>query len=148
MRLTRYTDYSLRVLIYLAVRPDGFGTVQGIAEAYDVSRNHLMKVVQELNRRGYIETVRGKGGGMRLRRDPAEINVGEVIRDMERDLGLVECLGPDNQCVITPVCTLKGVLVDALDAFLAVVDGYTLADLTADPAPLQRLLQVQVVEAP
>lgn len=146
MRLTRYTDYSLRVLTYLAVRPDGFGTVQSIAEAYGVSRNHLMKVVQELNRRGYIDTVRGKGGGMRLRLPPEKINVGRVIRDMESDLALVECFGPDNRCVITPACVLKTILGDALDAFLAVLERYTLADLVRDPAPLRRLLNVRMVE--
>ncbi len=145
MRLTRYTDYSLRVLIYLAVRPDGFGTVQSIADAYGISRNHLMKVVQELNRRGYIDTVRGKGGGMRLRLPPDRIGVGRVIRDMESDLELVECFGPENRCVISPECTLKNVLGDALGAFLAVLDRYTLADLVHDPAPLRRLLDVRVL---
>lgn len=146
MRLTRYTDYSLRVLMYLAVRPDGFGTIQSIAEAYDISRNHLMKVVQELNRRGYIDTVRGKGGGMRLRLPPERINVGRVIRDMESDLALVECFGPNNRCVITPDCVLKNVLADAMGAFMAVLDRYTLADLVGDPAPLRRLLNVRTVE--
>ncbi|MDZ7671088.1 MAG: Rrf2 family transcriptional regulator [Gammaproteobacteria bacterium] len=143
MRLTRYTDYSLRVLMYLAVRPDRFGTVQAVAEAYDVSRNHLMKVVQDLNRQGYIETVRGKGGGMRLRLAPHQINLGQVVRDMESELGLVECFRADNRCVITPVCVLAGVLNDALTAFLDVLDGYTLADLVAEPEPLQRLLNVR-----
>jgi len=145
MRLTHYTDYSLRVLMYLAVRPDRFGTVQAVAEAYGVSRNHLMKVVQDLNRQGYIETVRGKGGGMRLRRAPQQINLGALVRDMESELGLVECFRPDNRCVITPVCVLAGALNDALAAFLGVLDGYTLADLVAEPAPLQRLLNVQEV---
>lgn len=147
MRLTRYTDYSLRVLMYLAVRPDGFGTIQSIAEAYDVSRNHLMKVVQELNRRGYIDTVRGKGGGMRLRLPPEEINVGRVVRDMESDLALVECFGPRNRCVITPECVLRNVLSDAMNAFMAVLDRYTLADLVSAPDPLRRLLNIPVVEA-
>jgi Rrf2 family nitric oxide-sensitive transcriptional repressor len=146
VRLTRYTDYSLRVLTYLAVRPDGFGTVQSIAEAYGISRNHLMKVVQELSRRGYIDTVRGKGGGMRLRLPPDRINIGRVVRDMESDLPLVECFGPDNRCVITPECVLKNVLADAMNAFMAVLGRYTLADLVSDPAPLRRLLDVRMVE--
>ena len=146
MRLTRYTDYSLRVLMYLAVRPDGFGTIQSIAEAYGVSRNHLMKVVQELNRRRYIDTVRGKGGGMRLRLPPERINVGQVVRDMESDLALVECFGPHNRCVITPECRLRDVLGDAMNAFMAVLDRYTLADLVADPEPLRRLLNIPAVE--
>lgn len=145
MRLTRYTDYSLRVLIYLAVRPDGFGTVKSIAAAYGISRNHLMKVVQELNRRGYIDTVRGKGGGIRLRLRPDRIGMGRVVRDMESDLELVECFGPDNRCVISSECTLKIVLGDALEAFLVVLDRYTLADLIHDPAPLHRLLDVRVL---
>ncbi len=147
MRLTRYTDYSLRVLIYLAVRPDGFGTVQSIADAYQISRNHLMKVVQALSRRGYVDTVRGKGGGMRLRLPPGRINVGRVVRDMERDLELVECFGPHNACVITPECTLKHVLSDALQAFLAVLDRHTLADLIDDAPALQRLLDVRLLES-
>lgn len=146
MRLTRYTDYSLRVLVYLAVRPDGFGTIQSVADAYGISRNHLMKVVQELNRRGYIDTARGKGGGMRLRLPPEKINVGRVVRDMESDLALVECFGPDNRCVITPECRLKHVLSDAMSAFMGVLDEYTLADMIGDPAPLQRLLDVRQVE--
>jgi Rrf2 family transcriptional regulator, nitric oxide-sensitive transcriptional repressor len=145
MRLTRYTDYSLRVLIYLASRPDGFGTIQGIAEAYGISRNHLMKVVQALNHRGYIDTVRGKGGGMRLRLPPARVGIGRVVRDMESDLVLVECFGADNQCVITPECVLRSVLADALGAFLAELDRYTLADLVSDPGPLRRLLSVRTV---
>lgn len=142
MRLTRYTDYSFRVLIYLAVRPDGFGTVQDVSEAYGISRNHLMKVVQELNRRGYVDTVRGKGGGMHLCRPAADIGIGQVVRDMESDLALVECFGSGNRCVITPECTLKNVLADALGSFLAVLDRYTLADLVADPEPLQDLLRI------
>jgi Rrf2 family transcriptional regulator, nitric oxide-sensitive transcriptional repressor len=148
VRLTGYTDYGLRVLIYLAVRPDGFGTVQSIAEAYGISRNHLMKVVHTLSRRGYIDTVRGKGGGMRLRLSPDRINVGGVIRDLESDLRLVECFGPDNRCVITPECGLKNLLSEALRAFLAVLDRATLADLIAEPAPLRRLLDVRLVEEP
>lgn len=147
MRLTRYTDYSLRVLIYLAVRPDGFGTVQSIADAYQISRNHLMKVVQELNRRGYVDTVRGKGGGMRLRLAPDRINVGRVVRDMENDLEIVECFGPGNRCVITPECTLKNVLAEGLNAFLAVLDRYTLADLAGNRPALRRLLDLRPVEA-
>ncbi len=145
MRLTRYTDYSLRVLIYLAAHPEGFGTVQAIADAYDISRHHLMKVVQELGRRGYVDTVRGRGGGLRLRLSPERINIGRVVRDMENDLALVECFGPDNRCVITPACSLKNLLADAMRAFMAVLDRHTLADLLDDPAPLRRLLDIRQV---
>ena len=97
-------------------------------------------------RRGYIDTVRGKGGGMRLRLPPERINVGRVVRDMESDLALVECFGPNNRCVITPECNLKNVLGDAMNAFMAVLDRYTLADLVAYPDPLRRLLNIPLVE--
>jgi Rrf2 family transcriptional regulator, nitric oxide-sensitive transcriptional repressor len=146
VRLTRYTDYSLRVLIYLATRPDRFGTIQGIADAYGISRNHLMKVVQALNHRGYIDTVRGKGGGMYLRLAPDRIGVGRLVRDMESDLELVECFGTANQCVITPQCVLKGILAEALQAFLDVLDQHTLADLVREPESLARLLEVRILE--
>jgi Rrf2 family transcriptional regulator, nitric oxide-sensitive transcriptional repressor len=144
MHLTRFTDYSLRVLVYLAVRPDGFGTVQDVAEAYDISRNHLTKVVQELNHRGYVETIRGKGGGMRLRLTPRQINVGRVVREMESELAVVECLG-NGHCAISPDCLLKSALMEALEAFLKVLDRYTLADLTGNRHSLQRMLNVRVV---
>jgi len=146
VRLTRYTDYGVRVLIYLAVRPDGFGTVRSIADAYQISRNHLMKVVQELSRCGYVNTVRGRGGGIRLRLKPECICVGQVVRDMETDLEIVECFGPGNRCVITPECTLKHVLAESLEAFLAVLDRYTLADLVSNAGVLQRLLDVRLVD--
>jgi Rrf2 family nitric oxide-sensitive transcriptional repressor len=93
MRLTQHVDYSLRVLMFLAVSPEGFGTVKQISEAYGISRNHLMKVVHALGQKGYIDTTRGKGGGLALSDLPNRINVGRVVRDMEADLGLVECLG-------------------------------------------------------
>jgi len=146
MHLTRYTDYSLRVLMFLATAPDGFGTIGAIAEAFDISHNHLTKVVQELARRGYVDTVRGKGGGIRLRMAPEKINVGRVIRDMEADLIVVECFHRENRCVITPKCILKNALVEAINAFMAVLDGYTLADIVGDPAQLSRLLHVRLIE--
>lgn len=142
MRLTRHVDYSLRVLMYLAVNPDGFGTVQQISEAYGISRNHLMKVVQALGRKGYVETMRGKGGGLALKVPPDQVSVGQVVRDMETDLILVECLGSARRCVITSECRLKHLLVTALDAFLEVLDGRTLADLTEEPEPLAQLLSL------
>lgn len=143
MRLTQHVDYSLRVLMYLAVRPDGFGTIKQISEAYGISRNHLMKVVQALGRKGYVETTRGKGGGLALKDAPDQIIIGRVVRDMEADLALVECLGTSNRCAITPECRLQQLLVDALDAFLDVLDRRTLADLTAAPEPLVQLLSVR-----
>ncbi|NMT62032.1 RrF2 family transcriptional regulator [Marinobacter orientalis] len=144
MHITRYTDYSMRVLIYLAVRGDELATIQEIAESYDISRNHLMKVVHQLNKKGYIETVRGKKGGMRLRMAPAEINVGILVRETEQDLNIVECFSSRNACRITPVCGLKSMFGEALTAFLETLDKYTLADVIQDQhrPQLLRLLQI------
>lgn len=132
MHLTRFTDYSLRVLMYLAVKGEQRSTITEIAERFDISRNHLMKVVQDLNHQGYITSIRGKNGGLLLKRAPETITLGELVRDTERDLDLVECFGDHNRCVITPACRLKPILAEALSAFLAVLDHYTLADLV-DP---------------
>ena len=143
MRLTRYTDYCIRVLIYLGVKEGELATIQEVSEHYGISRNHLMKVVFELNRNGYIETQRGKNGGMRLGRRPDQIRLGEVVRCCEPDLALVECFIDDALCRIAPACRLKAVLGDALGAFLGELDRHTLAELL-EPAPrLARLLQVQ-----
>ncbi len=146
MRITGYTDYSLRVLIYLAVQGDRLATIQEVADRYQISKNHLMKVVHQLTRKGYLDSVRGKKGGIRLRRAPAEINLGVLVREMEPDLNLVECFGPDNTCTISPVCSLKGVLGEALDAFLATLDRYTLADIIPekDVPHIIRLLDISV----
>ncbi|MDI9244507.1 Rrf2 family transcriptional regulator [Marinobacter sp. CHS3-4] len=144
MHITRYTDYSLRVLVYLASQGDELSTIQQISESYDISRNHLMKVVHQLNKKGYIETVRGKKGGMRLRLSPADINIGVLIRETENELGVVECLTGNNSCRIAPVCGLKGMFSEAMQAFLETLDKYTLADVipSAHRPQLLRLLQV------
>lgn len=142
MRLTRYTDYALRVLIYLGVQGEDLATISEISERYAISRNHIMKVVYELGRLGYIETIRGKGGGIRLRRRPEDINIGELVRRTESDLHIVECFGQGSACRLTPSCTLKSVLGEALGAFLATLDRYTLADLLEPRRELRRLLQV------
>lgn len=142
MHLTRYSDYSLRVLMYLAVRPEPLATIEEIAGAYGISRAHLMKVVHELGRAGFIETVRGRGGGLRLAVEPGQIGIGDVVRHAEGRMDLVECFDADtNQCRIEPVCALHDVLSEALDAFMSTLDHYTLADLVARRrGPLAKLL--------
>jgi Rrf2 family transcriptional regulator, nitric oxide-sensitive transcriptional repressor len=141
MELTYYTDYSLRTLMYLAVRKDRRCTVSEIASAYGISRNHLVKVVHGLSRGGFIRSFRGKGGGILLARAAKAINVGKVVRYTEGPLRLVECFrGRENRCPITPACGLIGALREASDSFLRVLDRYTLADLTTSRARLERIL--------
>ncbi|KAA1175981.1 Rrf2 family transcriptional regulator [Marinobacter salinexigens] len=144
MHITRYTDYSLRVLIYLAVQGDRLATIQEIADSYGISKNHLMKVVHQLNKKGYIETVRGKKGGMRLHMAPKDINVGILVRETEQDLSIVECQASSDSCRITPVCGLKSMFSEALQAFLSALDKYTLADVIQDQhrPQLLRLLHI------
>ncbi|MCE8017095.1 Rrf2 family transcriptional regulator [Halomonas sp. MCCC 1A17488] len=143
MHLTRYTDYALRVLIYLAVKGEERSTIHEIAESFGVSRNHLMKVVQDLSHRGYITTIRGKNGGLLLNRAPEEITLGALVRATEHELGLVECFRDSNDCVITPACRLKPILNEAMDAFMGVLDQYTLADMLGKRQPqLARLMQI------
>lgn len=132
MRLTQYTDFSIRVLIYLGLNPERRCTIQEIAEGYGISRNHLMKVVQQLAQAGYVESTRGSGGGLKLGRPVDKINLGEVIKEMEPDFGLVECFRENNHCVITPACALPPILDQATHAFLAVLREYTLADLLGE----------------
>ncbi len=147
MRLTTFTDYSLRVLISVAVRESGSGalsTIPEIAAQYGISRNHLIKVVHHLSRSGYLTTVRGKGGGFRLARPASEIRIGDVIRDSEAQLGLVPCMdiAGKGSCAIEPVCVLRRALREALRAFLQVMDGYTLDDLVVPRSRLRQLLAV------
>ena len=130
MRLTTFSDYAFRVLIYVGGAPQGLATIADIAGAYGISENHLMKVVHQLARLGYLETVRGKGGGMRLARPAAQINVGEVLRATEDGFDLVDCMGEGrSDCRIARACALKGAIAEAVDAFLGTLDRYTLADL-------------------
>lgn len=148
MRLTTFSDYGLRVLIYLGVHRERLATIAEIARAYGVSENHLMKVVHHLAQHGYIETIRGKGGGMRLARSPADINLGAVVRESEDNLGFVECFDKaTSDCRIAPACLLKGVLGEALDAFFAILDRYTLADLIAGRRRLSKLIPLRREEA-
>lgn len=132
MRLTRFTDYALRVLIYLAANDEQPATIARIAAQFGISRNHLMKVVPELVQQGYVIGQRGKGGGLQLARPPEEINVGELVRAMESDWAIAECFGGDNECILTPACALRPILREALNQFLQVLDGYTLADIVDD----------------
>lgn len=132
MRLTRYTDYALRTLIYVGLHEPEQSSIAAIARAYGISENHLTKVVHQLGRLGLIRTIRGRGGGLRLAKPPGEIVVGAVVRQTEDDLALVECFG-GGSCAITAPCRLRRVLGEALAAFLAVLDRYTLADLLGSP---------------
>ena len=140
MRLTRHTDYSLRTLIYLAVRPDHLISVGEVAEAYGLSRNHLMKVANNLAAGGYVQAVRGNRGGIRLARPPAEINIGAVVRYTEPDMNLVECFCPSGACRIESGCLLRSALRGALRAFLGVLDGYSLGHLLQSRPLLEELL--------
>ena len=146
MRVTVYTDYSLRVLMYAALKADAVSTINEIAECYGISRNHLMKVVHRLGVLGYLETVRGKGGGIRLGKPAEQIDVGDVVRNTEDDMALVECFHPSGgTCCIKPDCRLRQALQEALDAFMNVLDGYTLADLVEPDRHLVRLLGMHEV---
>jgi len=130
MQLTLHTDYSFRVLIYLAQQGDGLATISEITEFYQISRNHLVKVVHHLASKGFIKTTRGKHGGMQLAQPPALISVGRVIRSIEPGFDLVECFSASNRsCAISAVCGLKNILYRASNEFLQKLDGYTLADV-------------------
>lgn len=148
MRLTRYTDYAFRTLMYLALKDGELATIHEIADRYDISNNHLMKVVHELGRAGYIETTRGKGGGLRLAKKPSQINVGEVVRRTEPDLDLVECFGSGGSCRLTPACVLKSAIQKGIAAFLRELDKYTLADLVGPERALAGLLDMEPAPRP
>ena len=146
MRLSSYTDYALRMLMYLAVRQDGLPTIGEIAQVYGISKNHLMKVAQHMGAGGFIETVRGRNGGLRLGRLPEQIRIGDVIRFTEQDMSIVECMGalPGDTaaCRLSPACTLRSALFEAKQAFLAVLDDYTLADIVRHRRSLASLLDL------
>lgn len=174
MKLTNYSDYALRSLIFLAVTPKQgeLCNINDIAKAYDISKSHLTKIIHQLGRLGYIESVRGKGGGIRLAKDPSDVNIGELIRHTESGFGILDCLDDasnretyqskssqqvnkislvniidDSQnCVISPACHLKGIFYKAMLAFVEVLDGYTLADVLTNEAELMALLSEQKAE--
>jgi Rrf2 family nitric oxide-sensitive transcriptional repressor len=140
VKLTAYTDYSLRMLIYLAANPERRPTIAEIADCYGISKNHLTKVAHNLGLAGYVTTARGRGGGLVLARPPAEIGLGAVVRSTEPDMAIVPCFTEMGQgCLIAPACRLKGALGKAQAAFLAVLDQYSLAELAANPGPLKLL---------
>jgi Rrf2 family nitric oxide-sensitive transcriptional repressor len=144
MKLSSFTDYSLRVLIYLATDTTRRATIAEIATAFGVSENHLVKVVHFLGKQGWIETVRGRGGGILLAMAPERVNVGQVVRDTEGAAIPAECFSPDGgACVITHGCRLKGVLGEAVGAFYAVLDHYTLADLSRNRQTLAKVLMIR-----
>lgn len=147
MRLTTYTDYTLRVMMYLAVshRQGGWVTIDQMAQAYDISRNHLMKIVNELAQTGFIETSRGRAGGARLARAPSEISIGAVVRMAEKDFAVVAChdTSVPHNCAIFQACNLKRALSRAMDAFMMELDRVTLADAIAAPTVAASLLGME-----
>jgi len=144
MKLTSFTDYSLRVLIYLAAAPSRRATIAEIATAFDVSENHLTKVVHLLGKQGWIETLRGKGGGMQLAKAPEDICIGKVVRSTEGPDLPAECFALDGgNCLISGSCKLRRALAEAMTAFYAVLDDYTLADISRNRGVLARILMIQ-----
>jgi Rrf2 family nitric oxide-sensitive transcriptional repressor len=140
MRLSLQTDYALRTLMFLAVK-DGHHSIADIANAYGISKNHLMKVAQRLTAEGFVESVRGRSGGLKLAHPPADLNVGAIVRTMEDTGMFVECFdAATNTCVVTPVCGLRHALAGALEAFAQHLDGITVADLTPDRAAFRQRL--------
>ncbi|WP_173918119.1 Rrf2 family transcriptional regulator [Halobacillus sp. Marseille-Q1614] len=145
MRLKKYTDYALRVLIYTATKPsDELSSKKEISDVFHISENHLGKIIHQLNKLGYIDTIRGRSGGVKLAKNPEEINIGMVVKAMEDDFYLLECFNSsENYCVITPACKLKHLLNEALGAFLNVLDQYTLADLLQNKDELRELMDIK-----
>jgi Rrf2 family transcriptional regulator, nitric oxide-sensitive transcriptional repressor len=140
MRLTLHTDYALRVLIQAAIADGKLITINDIAQSFAISKQHLMKVVNDLSQKGYLETVRGRKGGIRLQVRARDINVGQVVRETEDRLDVIGCLEQRGYCRIERVCVLRGALRDATEAFLAVLDRYSLADLIRPHRALSSLL--------
>jgi len=144
MRLTDYTDYSLRTLMYLGLNRDRLVTIQDIADTYGISKSHLMKVVHQLGLAGLIETIRGRNGGLRLGKEPSEIILGQVVRYTEPDFAMVECFdAARDQCVLSPACELRNALWHATNAYLKVLDGITLAQLLKNSPSLRKLVKIQ-----
>ena len=146
MRLAEYTDYTLRVLMYCAANPDRLVTIAELAERHGVSKNHLMKIVNDLARQGVLQTTRGRGGGLRLLKQPDDIRIGDVVRSSETDFRLVECFDSrTNTCQLTPSCRLKGLFDSALQAYFKELDGVTLTDIIT---PARAAAKFEPVHAP
>jgi Rrf2 family transcriptional regulator, nitric oxide-sensitive transcriptional repressor len=145
MRLTVFTDYSLRALMVLASRTQELVTIADIAAAFDISYAHLMKVTHTLGKTGWVETVRGRSGGMRLAADPRKLRLGDVVRTLEEDFALVECMGDHNRCILTGACGLESAIKLALDNFFRELNRYTLAELVATSPSLMDLPMWQTV---
>jgi Rrf2 family nitric oxide-sensitive transcriptional repressor len=147
MQLTHFSNYAIRTLMYCALKPGKVCRVRDIASAYRISEHHLMKVVQTLGQMGMIETLRGRGGGIRLAKDPHEIVIGRVLRVTEGNLNLAECFDEaTNTCPLRPACRFKHALHRALDAFFLVLEGYTLADFISQPHEIAPLIGIEPVE--
>ncbi|OYQ80166.1 Rrf2 family transcriptional regulator [Wohlfahrtiimonas chitiniclastica] len=133
MQLTQQTDYAFKTMIYVASYPDRLVNISEIANYYTISRSHLTKVIAKLNKQGYLTSIRGNQGGLKLGQNPLNINLGQLVRDFE-DFHLIECFSSTNQCQVTPQCRIKRIMQDALKSFLQVLDGYCLADIISNPA--------------
>ncbi len=133
MQLTQQTDYAFKTMIYVASYPDRLVNISEIANYYTISRSHLTKVIAKLNKQGYLTSIRGNQGGLKLGQNPLNINLGQLVRDFE-DFLLIECFSSTNQCQVTPQCRIKRIMQDALKSFLQVLDGYCLADIISNPA--------------
>ena len=142
MRLTFSTDYALRLLMLVGLETEHLVTIEKVADSFGISKNHLMKVAYQLGQAGYLETVRGRNGGLRLGKAPSQIVVGEVVRKMEPDFAVVECQNPTGYCRITPSCVLRSAMREAVQAFLGKLDQYTLEDLLRPKSKLRHLLGV------
>ena len=151
MRLTQFSGYGLRVLIYVGLKGKQLTTITEIADGYGISKNHLMKVVQQLSNEGFLYSRRGKNGGVRLAREPEQITIGSVVVAMEPGFGVAECMRQGNECVLTPVCRLRAKLNEANRAFLQVLEKVTLADILFDQphrSALRQLLEIEPTPAP
>ena len=133
MRLTQFSDYSFRLMMIASAREGGLVTIEEVSRVFNISRAHLMKVANGLTKAGFLRAVRGRSGGLTMARSPAEIRLGDIIRATEPDFALVECFSTGNACIITRRCRLKGILHEALSAFIEKLDAYTLADLMLRP---------------